>query len=94
MLVGTDANDTMIAPGRSLHEELERFAEAGLEPMEILRAATTLPALYLGDTRLGGLSAGKRADLLLLRGNPLENIALAREIESVVLGGEIVDEGD
>lgn len=94
VLVGTDANDTMIVPGRSLHEELERFAEAGLEPMDILRAATTLPARYLGERRLGGLSAGKRADFLLLRASPLADISKTREIETVVLGGRVVEPSD
>ncbi|MEM1249453.1 MAG: amidohydrolase family protein [Acidobacteriota bacterium] len=88
VVVGTDANDTMIVPGLSVHEELERLAEAGLEPMEILRAATTLPAEYLSDETIGALAAGKRADFLLLRANPLDDISNTRTIETVVLGGE------
>ena len=67
LMIGTDANDTMIVPGFSIHDEMALFAKAGVEPMEILRAATTTPAVYLGLTeRFGGVSTGKTADLVLL----------------------------
>ncbi|MDX1384655.1 MAG: amidohydrolase family protein [Thermoanaerobaculia bacterium] len=95
VLVGTDANDTMIFPGSSLHDELARFAQAGLEPMDILRAATTLSADYLGRSHdLGGVAPGKLADLVLLSADPLEAIENSRRIETVVVGGRVHDRGD
>ncbi len=92
VLVATDANDTMIFPGSGMHDEMARFVEAGLEPMDVLRAATSLSAETLGRSRdLGGITVGKRADLVLLRGDPLESIANVRQIEAVVLGGRLYD---
>ena len=94
-MVGTDVNDTMIFPGFGLHDELGRFAEAGLRPMEILRAATTLPAAYLERSEdLGGISVGRLADLILLRDDPLEDIGNTRAIRAVVLGGEVLGRGE
>jgi imidazolonepropionase-like amidohydrolase len=91
IMTGTDANDTMIVPGFSLHREFELLASAGLPPMEVLRASTTVPAKYLKRADLGGISAGKEADLVLLRRNPLEDIRNAAAIESVIANGRLYD---
>ena len=90
VMAGTDANDTMIFPGFGLHDELERFAQAGISAMDILRSATTVPADYLDRSDdLGGIGVGKLADLVVLRANPLDGIGAVREIEAVVLGGRL-----
>ncbi|MEE2776982.1 MAG: amidohydrolase family protein [Acidobacteriota bacterium] len=94
VMVGTDANDTMIFPGFAIHDELERFALGGVAPMEILRAATTVPAGYLGRADLGGIGPGKLADLVVLRANPLADISNSRKIEAVVVGGHVYNRGD
>jgi imidazolonepropionase-like amidohydrolase len=92
LMVGSDANDTMIVPGFALHDELERLAAAGVAPMEVLRAATTVPAAYLGrGDDLGGVSVGRLADLMLLRADPLADIRNSREIEAVIVGGRVHD---
>ena len=92
VMVGTDANDTMIFAGFGIHDELERFARAGLEPMDILRAATTVPAEYLGRSDdLGGIAPGKLADFVLLRADPLADISNTRQIEAVIVGGRVYD---
>ena len=71
VLIGTDTNDTMIFPGFGVHDEMARFAQAGIAPMDILRAATSVPAGYLGRAEdLGGIAAGKLADLVLLGRRP------------------------
>jgi imidazolonepropionase-like amidohydrolase len=58
--------------------------------MEVLRTATTTPAAYLGRTAdLGGVAAGKEADLVLLRKNPLEDIAHTATVETVVTNGRV-----
>ena len=92
VMAGTDANDTMIFPGFSLHDELMRFSRAGIAPMEILRAATSVPAEYLdlGD-ELGGVSVGRIADLVLLTDDPLIDIGNTQRIEAVILGGRVHD---
>lgn len=92
VMAGTDANDTMSIPGFSLHDELIHLVDAGLSPMDALRTATTNPAEYLerqGD--FGGVSAGKKADLLLLTANPLEAIANTSSISHVVFDGHVLD---
>jgi hypothetical protein len=92
VMVGTDANDTMIIPGFSMHHEMELLARGGLQPMDILRAATTVPAEYLGRTReLGGIAPGKLADLVLLDADPTQKISNTRTIAAVILGGRVFD---
>lgn len=92
IMAGTDASDTMILPGFSLHNELSLLAKAGLPPMEVLRSATAVPAAYLrrGDV-LGGVAAGREADLVLLRANPLADIGNTRSIEAVIADGRLYD---
>ncbi len=87
ILAATDANDTMIFPGSGMHDELERLVQAGLSPLDALRAATVVSAEYLGRDDLGRVAQGQRADLVLLRRNPLEDISAVREIDGVVFAG-------
>lgn len=92
LMLGTDANDTMIVPGFAAHDELARLVSAGLEPMEALRAATAVPAQYLGrEGDLGRVALGARADLVLLEHNPLEDISHTRTIAGVIAGGRYYD---
>jgi imidazolonepropionase-like amidohydrolase len=92
VMAGTDANDTMIVPGFSLHRELGLLVRAGLTPMDALRAATSVPAAYLGrSATLGGIAPGKEADLVLLRANPLVDIANAAAVEAVISDGRLFD---
>lgn len=81
-----------VVPGIGLHRELELLVEAGLSPMQALRSASAVAAEFLGrDADLGTLAPGKLADLVVLRADPLENIAHTRQIDRVVQGGRIVD---
>lgn len=92
LLAGTDIGNPFIVPGYSLHQELELLVEAGLTPLEALQAATLNPASVLGlSESLGQVRPGFAADLVLLRENPLENIANAREIEAVITRGRYLD---
>jgi hypothetical protein len=90
LLAGTDAsNEPWVIPGASLHDELVLFVEAGLTPLDALRTATTAPARYRGET--GPLLApGRRADLVLLAGDPTADIGALRRIVAVVLRGRLV----
>jgi imidazolonepropionase-like amidohydrolase len=92
VMLGTDANDTMIVPGIAAHEELIRLVEAGLSPMEALQAGTSVPARYLGrEGELGAIRAGAEADLLLLDADPLADIANTQDIAAVISDGRVYD---
>jgi imidazolonepropionase-like amidohydrolase len=89
-LAGTDTPPGVyIFPGFSLHEELQRFVDAGFTPLEALQTGTLNPARFFGmDSQLGTVEAGKLADLVLLSANPLENIANTKKIVAVVANGQ------
>lgn len=89
---GTDAGNIGTLHGPALHRELERMAEAGLSPQEILTAATQGGARVMGRaSELGTIEAGKLADFLLLDANPLADIANTRSLYRVVKGGVMLD---
>lgn len=91
LLAGSDAACEGTIPGFSLHRELELMASAGLSSLEALQAATLEPARYLErDDELGRLEVGFEADIVLLEGNPLEDIGNTRLIYAVILNGEAV----
>lgn len=95
ILAGTDAPMPLVYPGFSLHKELELLVEAGLSPMDALRAATIWPAEFLGlSDSSGSVTVGKRADLLLLDDNPLANISHTQRIRAVVLAGRLLLRSD
>jgi Amidohydrolase family len=88
IVVGTDQT----VPGHSVHREMELYVEAGFTPMEALQAATIVPARAMGvDKESGTIQPGKRADLVILGANPLENISNIRRTERVVQRGVIYD---
>jgi hypothetical protein len=92
ILVGTDGGDTYSFPGSAMHDEMAELVKAGLTPAEALRAATLSAAEYLGRADLyGTVAAGRRADLVLLDANPLDDIANTRRIRAVILGGRHLD---
>ena len=95
VLAGTDANETPSAPasppaGESLHSELALLVEAGLTPVEALRAATSLPAEYFALRDRGTIATGMRADLVLLDADPIADISATRAIRGVWIAGERV----
>lgn len=89
LLAGTDPTGMPGSVwGESLHEELELLVEAGLSPYEALVAATRTPAEALGEGEYWGtVEVGKQADLVLLRGNPLENVSRTRDRAGVMVRG-------
>jgi imidazolonepropionase-like amidohydrolase len=88
VLAGTDAPVPGLVPGFSLHDELEALARAGLDNRRVLESTTRLPAEWLGTIGdRGTVEAGKRADLVLLDANPLDDIANTRKIAAVIRDG-------
>nr|WP_246261196.1 amidohydrolase family protein [Alteromonas ponticola] len=95
ILAGTDTYDPYSFPGFSLHTELEQLTKAGLSNAEALASATILPATYFGTQHLmGSVDVGKKADLILLKRNPLEDISHTQDIEIVIFDGAVYDEED
>lgn len=79
-----------MTPGVSFHRELELFAMAGIPPIDIVTIATRNGAESLGILgSTGTLEVGKTADLLLVRSDPLEDIANLRDIELVMRAGTV-----
>ena len=88
VLAGSDAHDTYCFPGFGLHDELQELVRAGLTPAEALRAATVSPAAYFGlSDEVGRIREGAAADLVLLDGNPLEEISNTTRIHAVIRDG-------
>lgn len=92
ILAGTDANAEAGSPcrvkhGEALHDELELLVEAGLSSIDALRAATMYPAMYFGLLDRGAVEVGKRADLVLVEGNPVKDITATRRVQRVWLRG-------
>jgi len=81
ILAGTDTGNPYVMPGFSLHDELQLLVKSGLTPLEALQTATIRPAEYFG------IAEGKLADLVLLKANPLKDIANTQKIDSVVAAG-------
>jgi imidazolonepropionase-like amidohydrolase len=95
LLAGTDFAGYFLVPGYSLHEELQNLVAAGLTPYEALRAATSDAAEFLNRANdFGTVAEGKRADLLLLSANPLEDVRNAARIEGVMVHGRWFTEAD
>jgi len=93
LIVGTDEPVyTSLLPGFAYHRELLALTYAGLPPVVVLKAATINGARSLGvDDKLGSVEVGKLADLVVVRGNPLEDIKAARNIRLVIKEGVVHD---
>jgi len=86
VVAGTD----QAVPGFSLYREMELYVQAGFTPLEAIQAATIVPARVMGmDKELGTVEVGKRADLIVLDANPLDDIHNIRTVESVITNGRM-----
>jgi imidazolonepropionase-like amidohydrolase len=79
--------------GFSIHRELHALSRAGVPNAVVLRAATSNAAAALGLHELGTVEEGKLADLVVIHGDPLQDITTTREIRYVVRGGVVLDPG-
>ena len=86
--VGTDAGNPGTLHGPSIHRELALLERAGFSPKQILKAATIdAAAVFAAEPDFGSAEIGKRADLLVLRENPTQNVKAFQAIERVVVDG-------
>jgi hypothetical protein len=89
VVTGTDA--PAVAPGISLHRDMELLVLAGLTPMQAIQAATKTGAAYLGkEKELGTVEAGKLADVVIVNGDPLTDITQTRRVDTVIKDGEVL----
>ena len=92
LVTGTDSGNPLVFHGPAIHRELQLWVEAGLSPAVALQAATRNAAALLGaGDRLGLIQAGYDANLLLVDGNPLEDIASTERISLIVYKGGRVE---
>jgi imidazolonepropionase-like amidohydrolase len=84
VVAGTD----QAVPGHSLHREIELYVQAGFTPIEAIQAATVVPAQVMGlEMEVGTVEINKRADLILLDANPLDDIHNIRTVRYVIANG-------
>jgi imidazolonepropionase-like amidohydrolase len=92
LLAGTDAGDPYRLPGLSLHDELAELVSAGLTPLQALQSATRNAGVFLGQpTKIGTITVGSQADLVLLDADPLLDIHNTRAINAVIVRGQLYD---
>lgn len=95
VLPGTDTGLPGLVAGFALQDELDALVHAGLTPQQVLINDTRQAAAWLGvDKDRGTVEVGKRADLLLLGGNPLESIDNTRKIVAVISNGRYLGRAD
>lgn len=89
LLVGTDSGIPMNFHFDSTWRELDTWQKLGVEPMDAIRAATFWPARLLKRTDLGVVAPGKKADVIVVDGNPLEDLRELRHITTVIKNGRM-----
>ena len=95
LLLGTDAVKPSVLPGFSLQEELEKFVATGMTPYEAIRAGTSDAARFLHqENEFGVVATGRRADLLLVEANPLEDVKNVSKRAGVMVNGHWLTEDE
>jgi len=95
LALGSDAPQFFNVPGFSIHHEMEMMVEAGLSPYEVLATGTRNPAAYFGTPEeFGTVAVGRRADLILLDANPLEDVGNVKRRAGVMVLGRWLPEVD
>jgi imidazolonepropionase-like amidohydrolase len=93
ILAGSDPQ-TGVFPGAALHRELGHLVDAGLSPAEVIRAATLDAARFLANGQepdFGVVAVGKRADLLLVEGDPTRDLAALGRIRLLLQAGNVIE---
>jgi imidazolonepropionase-like amidohydrolase len=88
VLLGSDAPQQFNVPGFSIHREMKRMADAGMSTYEIVKSGTAnVGAYFKAKDDFGTVAVGKRADLILVDANPLQNLANMEKRSGVMLRG-------
>jgi imidazolonepropionase-like amidohydrolase len=91
LLLGSDAPQVFNVPGFAIHQEMQSLVDAGIPPYAVLESGTRNVARFFGiEAEAGTVETGKRADLILLAANPLEDIRNVRRLAGVMIGGRWV----
>lgn len=92
IVLGTDAGEPMVFHGLAAHDELRLLVASGLSPMDAIVAGSRTAAEYLGAaSEFGTIEPGKRADILIVDGNPLDDISATKAVWQVIKDGRVVD---
>ena len=95
LVTGSDAGNYLVIHGPTVQHELQLWVQAGISPDVALQAATFNAARLLREEkRIGSIQPGTDADLLVVDGNPLEDITATERISLVVFKGERVDRNE
>ena len=95
LAMGSDSGNPLVFPGPSMHRELQLWVQAGIPAAVALEAATGNAARLLrAADHIGGIRKGMDANLLLVDGNPLQDIAASERISMVVFKGERLQRPD
>ena len=95
ILLGTDAPQQFSVPGFSVHREMTRMIAAGMTPYDVVKAGSQNVGAYFKDKdAFGTIEVGKRADLILVEGNPLQDVANIARRAGVMARGRWLSESD
>ena len=95
LVTGSDAGNVLVHHGPTVHRELQLWTAAGVPNAAALRAATFNSARLLGaHQRIGRIQEGFDANLLLVDGNPLQDISATERISAVIFKGEPIDRSE
>ncbi|MHA4843431.1 amidohydrolase family protein [Flavitalea antarctica] len=91
LLLGSDGPQVFNVPGFSVHHELRYLVDAGLTPFEAIKTGTVNVGQFYNEPLQGTIKAGAPSDLVLLSGNPLEDIDQTKNIEGVMIGARYMN---
>ena len=95
ILLGTDSPQRFNVPGFSIHREMKRMVDAGMTPFEVLKSGTQDAGIYFrNEDDFGTIAAGRRADLILLDENPLQDVANVTRRSGVMVRGTWLPESN
>ncbi len=95
LIMGTGSGNPLVIHGPALHRELQLWVQAGIPPAVALQTATYNGARVMhADNRIGLIREGYDANLLLVDGNPLQDISATERISAVIFRGERLQRGD